>query len=115
MNFCNMMMITFYLYAFMNICSSVKRKKPHPIADKIERITTGKRENQKYSPVRPPLPSSRSPLFDSLLSIPIQTLRAVNDLVQSIAGNLQTAGNLRRPIQVPKQKLSKTKQGSRRK
>ncbi|XP_053686880.1 uncharacterized protein LOC128736423 [Sabethes cyaneus] len=34
----------------------------------------------------------RSGLVDNIFNIPIQTLKAVNDLVQSIAGNLQAAG-----------------------
>ncbi|XP_019543645.1 uncharacterized protein LOC109414279 isoform X2 [Aedes albopictus] len=36
---------------------------------------------------------SRSSILDNIFNIPIQTLKAVNDLVQSIAGNLQAAGS----------------------
>ncbi|XP_055536850.1 uncharacterized protein LOC129725274 [Wyeomyia smithii] len=36
--------------------------------------------------------AARSSLVDNIFNIPIQTLKAVNDLVQSIAGNLQAAG-----------------------
>ncbi|XP_058834508.1 uncharacterized protein LOC131691849 [Topomyia yanbarensis] len=35
----------------------------------------------------------RSGLLDNIFNIPIQTLKAVNELVQSIAGNLQAAGS----------------------
>uniref|UniRef100_A0A182RDM2 Uncharacterized protein n=1 Tax=Anopheles funestus TaxID=62324 RepID=A0A182RDM2_ANOFN len=35
----------------------------------------------------------RSSILDNIFNIPIQTLKAVNDLVQSIAGNLQQAGS----------------------
>ncbi|XP_055630110.1 uncharacterized protein LOC129770934 isoform X2 [Toxorhynchites rutilus septentrionalis] len=35
----------------------------------------------------------RSSILDNIFNIPIQTLKAVNDLVQSIAGNLQAAGS----------------------
>ncbi|XP_058464054.1 uncharacterized protein LOC131438205 isoform X2 [Malaya genurostris] len=34
----------------------------------------------------------RSGIVDTIFNIPIQTLKAVNELVQSIAGNLQAAG-----------------------
>uniref|UniRef100_A0A182NK35 Uncharacterized protein n=1 Tax=Anopheles dirus TaxID=7168 RepID=A0A182NK35_9DIPT len=37
--------------------------------------------------------SPRSSILDNIFNIPIQTLKAVNDLVQSIAGNLQQAGS----------------------
>ncbi|XP_021699570.1 uncharacterized protein LOC110676353 isoform X2 [Aedes aegypti] len=36
---------------------------------------------------------ARSSILDNIFNIPIQTLKAVNDLVQSIAGNLQAAGS----------------------
>ncbi|XP_038116013.1 uncharacterized protein LOC119768807 [Culex quinquefasciatus] len=35
----------------------------------------------------------RSSILDNIFNIPIQTLKAVNNLVQSIAGNLQAAGS----------------------
>ncbi|KFB48677.1 hypothetical protein ZHAS_00016674 [Anopheles sinensis] len=38
-------------------------------------------------------PCSARPAIEADDSIPIQTLKAVNDLVQSIAGNLQQAGS----------------------
>ncbi|XP_065077179.1 uncharacterized protein LOC135700577 isoform X2 [Ochlerotatus camptorhynchus] len=40
-----------------------------------------------------PANSPRSSILDNIFNIPIQTLKAVNDLVQSIAGNLQAAGS----------------------
>ncbi|XP_052860721.1 uncharacterized protein LOC128267825 [Anopheles cruzii] len=52
-------------------------------------LADGKIVNQNAANIN----QSRSSILDNIFNIPIQTLKAVNDLVQSIAGNLQQAGS----------------------
>lgn len=85
---------------------------PVMITDKLEQITP----NMSAMLAHQEFPPMRSPLVDTLFNvrwwkvfstfianankfrqIPIQTLRAVNELVQNIAGNWQAVGAQRRP------------------
>ncbi|XP_058067038.1 uncharacterized protein LOC131216540 [Anopheles bellator] len=60
----------------------------HP-AIETDDLADGKIVNQNAANIN----QSRSSILDNIFNIPIQTLKAVNDLVQSIAGNLQQAGS----------------------
>ncbi|XP_050093083.1 uncharacterized protein LOC126576045 [Anopheles aquasalis] len=60
----------------------------HPAIEQDD-LADGKVVNQNAAVINQP----RSSILDNIFNIPIQTLKAVNDLVQSIAGNLQQAGS----------------------
>ncbi|CAG9804613.1 unnamed protein product [Chironomus riparius] len=79
-------------------CPNSAAQKPTSIADKIEPITSERQQKlqqlqqqqqqQQQQAMQNSL-SNRSPFLDTLFNIPIQTLRAVNELVQGIAGGVQ--------------------------
>uniref|UniRef100_A0A182LXN2 Uncharacterized protein n=1 Tax=Anopheles culicifacies TaxID=139723 RepID=A0A182LXN2_9DIPT len=75
--------ITMVLFALLTVAPTSARP-----AIEGDESADGKIVNQSANINLP-----RSSILDNIFNIPIQTLKAVNDLVQSIAGNLQQAGS----------------------
>ncbi|KAG5680816.1 hypothetical protein PVAND_010301 [Polypedilum vanderplanki] len=82
-------------------------QQPTSIADKIEHITpriSVQQQQQLQQLAMQEAYPNRLPFLDSLFNIPIQTLRAVNDLIQGIAGSVVSIQENTLPLRKPQRK-----------